>query len=831
MAESVGSLNREFKIRADNVGLTTQVLGDGDFYAEAAIVAEFPGPREVDIGLPLVGRTGSLLWNTLKKHDIGRREVYITNVCKRKLTTGEDEESRVKITRNEWGHWYNMLRWELAQLPNLRYIFVLGDAALEALVGERQITKWRGSLLETELPPLKGIEPRKVQTFVTYNPAYALREPRLEVVLAKDLAKGVRFMREGYKPYDIKAHINPSPSEVIAWIDKMHDEKRVTSLDIETDGHETLCVGLANDNHEGMCINFRDAHQDRFSIGEERDIRKAIARFVDDPGVKLIMQNGMFDAAWLYYKDRIRVRRVWFDTMLAHHAIYPRLPHGLGFICTQYTDHPYYKDEKDDWKVVGDIDRYWVYNVKDCCITRKSGSVMMAELKQFGLEDLFFNHIMRLHPWLVNKMTINGVLVDVNLKKSIYVQLERDLQELRTGFIHLAREASGIPDLDINPLSRTDLQDLFFRKCKLVGRGTSTNKANRERIRQHPRTTESSRRMLVSLDEYKKQQKFFSTYVVSRIDEDGRFRSEYKQTGTQSAPGRLSSAQVWWGTGGNMQNQPQRAHAMFIAPTGYRFLYFDLKQAEAVVVAHLSGCKALIDNFAKARNDEGFDVHRANAARIFKKPYDTIPRRDWDDNKEPTLRYIGKRCVHGLNYRMMPDKLAEVCKISLSQATEAWHSYHNAFPEIRKWWQRTIDQVKHEHALVTPYGRRFVLMERLEGNDAALESIIAFVPQSTIGDKNNEVTYLAQEHQDWPSDHAYIAINVHDSLTSLVAEGYEAQCARILRDAAEKPINIAGMPVSIGSDFKISVPMCHFYRHDIEPVHRWSSLVSYNVPQ
>ena len=72
---------------------------------------------------------------------------------------------------------------------------------------------------------------------------------------------------------------------------------------------------------------------------------------------------------WLWYKDKIRVPHLWFDTMLAHHVLYPTLPHNLGFLTCQYTDNPYYKDEREVWSEGGDIETFWDYNGKDCCNT------------------------------------------------------------------------------------------------------------------------------------------------------------------------------------------------------------------------------------------------------------------------------------------------------------------------------------------------------------------------------------------------------------------------------------------------------------------------------
>ena len=91
----------------------------------------------------------------------------------------------------------------------------------------------------------------------------------------------------------------------------------------------------------------------------------ATAEACSDPKVRLVTQNGMYDSSWTYFLDRLRFAPIWFDTMLAHHTLYPRMPHSLGFLTTQYTTHPFYKDEGKVWKETGDIDAEWGYNVKD----------------------------------------------------------------------------------------------------------------------------------------------------------------------------------------------------------------------------------------------------------------------------------------------------------------------------------------------------------------------------------------------------------------------------------------------------------------------------------
>jgi len=88
---------------------------------------------------------------------------------------------------------------------------------------------------------------------------------------------------------------------------------------------------------------------------QEADLWTAIQKLFDSH--RVIAQRGDFDAYWCWLRDRIRIR-VWLDTLLAHHTLYPQLPHDLGYLTAQYTTHPYYKGEGDYWKEGGDIDEF-----------------------------------------------------------------------------------------------------------------------------------------------------------------------------------------------------------------------------------------------------------------------------------------------------------------------------------------------------------------------------------------------------------------------------------------------------------------------------------------
>lgn len=800
-----------------SLGLEVEVLGSGSPSAQICIVGEYPGETEVHLKQPLVGASGRHLWTELAKIGVRREQCYITNVIKRRTQDKEQKGDKSPVPAEELRRWEAVLSRELSVLSNVKYILVIGNTALHALTGHKGIKKWRGSVLNFT---------REMgfcndgQMLISYNPAFVLRDPTVELHFRIDIQRLKRVLDGSYKPHKIDALINPTKKQVFDFIRELRHAKIPIAFDIEIMGGQTSCLGLANNAHYGACINFRDRENpSRFTVQDEADIRLEIAQLFADPEMYFVAQNGNFDAYWLRYKDRI-VAPVHYDTLLAHHTLYPTLPHSLAFLTTQYTEHPYYKDDITEWRATGDIDTYWRYNVTDCCITRAVYAGTLKELQAQKLDKFFFSHVMRLQPHLV-EMTTNGILIDSTLRETIKEELARKLEHLEAEFLRTARVAAGDPELEINPRSSVQLRDLFFNRLHFVGRGFSTDEDNRNRIRSHPNTTPASKEMLSALDTYKEEHKFFSTYVDIVVDADGRIRCEYRQWGTQSAPGRLSSSSVMWGSGTNLQNQPERARAMFVAPAGYGFVYFDLSQAEARYVAYAWNVKGLLENFEKAAQDpDNFDVHRLNASRIFQRPYDEIPKSDWTEDHKPTLRYQGKRSVHGFNYRLMPESAAIKFNVTLAEATRAHRLYHAAFPEIAVAWQDIRKRVERDKALYNAYGRRWLLLSRIDSDDA-LTPIIAFEPQSSIGDKVCEVIYLSHEDPEWPRSsnglEAAVTLNIHDALIALARLDDLERVARIMYRHATRPLVVRGKELVIPAEIAISQP-------DEHGIHRWSTL-------
>ena len=156
----------------------TQVVpGNGNPNSPLVFVGEAPGEEEDKQGKPFVGRAGQLL-NKLIEDILGmkREEVYITNVCKCRPPGNR------KPTSTEMRACFPYLKKEL-EVIKPKVICCLGATAGEGILGKKlQITKVRGQVFVYPYNP-------KTKVFLTYHPAYVLRNPSEEATIIKDFER------------------------------------------------------------------------------------------------------------------------------------------------------------------------------------------------------------------------------------------------------------------------------------------------------------------------------------------------------------------------------------------------------------------------------------------------------------------------------------------------------------------------------------------------------------------------------------------------------------------------------------------------------------------
>lgn len=800
--------------------LKPDCLSSGPINAEIAIIGDYATGADAKSRLPFSNSAGTYLWNTIKKYGLTRQKVYSTLFIKRAVY-----DDHPKFTKGELESWRNVLEAELQLLPNLKYILILGGHALEGLLHKVGITQWRGSVVDY----------LGKYTFITLSPSYVLAKDKRtgqdedsnrQVIFNFDLGKFNSLLQGKYEEVITETVVARTLDDVKHIFDKCRNAK-IVSVDIEHLNSETACIGFATDIKVGYVLPFFDQETNLWSIEDELWIRDELSRLFRE--IKCIGQNFSTDVCWLWYKDRIRVHNIVGDTLLAHHLLYPTLPHNLAFLVSQYTWHPYYKDDGKDWKLKqNNIAEYWKYNAKDTTLTLDIHNSLLSSLRNSSLIDLYTNHVIRILPYLCES-TVLGIKIDRRKKAALsryytakFNQKKKALEE-KALFAYTHR--TGVTPDKFNPSSPGQVAELLYTVFGCPSTNHSTNVLQLNRLLALSCVDEECKEFITLFKQYRKEQKFLSTYANVKIDSDGKFRSHYKQFGTQSAPGRLSSAANQWGTASNIQNQPELSRQMFIAPPGYAFVYIDLSKAEARYVAWRANIESWIEEFERERAGEDIDCHRSLASKIFGIPYDKVPTKDYNPDGSPTERGLGKKARHGLNYEMMPFTFSEQAKIKLSLAVTVYEAYHRETPELKRWWKALKQEIKNSKAktgigtLYNAYGRRLAILGPL--NDNTLNSAVAFEPQSTIGDHLQRVWYQCHEDKSWPTG-SKIILNVHDSLTALSKLEDVHNTAKLLLHYAEQPIDVKGREMIIPADVKVSVP-------DKKGIHRWSTLKGYKL--
>lgn len=83
-------LEREMRLDKKLAFSTNLVFGDGPVSAEIVFIGEAPGAKEDLEELPFVGRSGKLLDTALENIGLKRKDVYITNIVKRRPPENRD---------------------------------------------------------------------------------------------------------------------------------------------------------------------------------------------------------------------------------------------------------------------------------------------------------------------------------------------------------------------------------------------------------------------------------------------------------------------------------------------------------------------------------------------------------------------------------------------------------------------------------------------------------------------------------------------------------------------------------------------------------------------
>jgi DNA polymerase I-like protein with 3'-5' exonuclease and polymerase domains len=667
------------------------------------------------------------------------------------------------------------------------------------LTGNQGINAFRGYVTDSTLVP-----GQKVITAI--HPKVIDKEHKYAFQTVMDFRKAISNSYTRDLPVDNRElMIAQNAGEFIQYLDYILEEhKGKVGLDIETvsPGSHINIIGVAESAKRAMSFNFLRGNTCKYPADQEIEVWHKLALVCKEK--ELIMQNGAYDSAVLWYNNHIYCEKFKDDIMIAAHACWPETPRSLGFLASICLNVPPWKHTASETPEL--------YNAADAANTVGISEVLnkeMDKLKVRHTHDFEVSQIL-----IANKLQLTGLKIDKEKQTELILKTVEIVGSTEAELV----AATG---KKINYGSPKQLQNLLYcdmalpkqykRRKSVVEPQTVTCDA--EALTKLSRMVDSP--ILGNIIKLKKAIKLL-TFLDIPVSPNGTVHTCYNITGaTMSEQGKetvldneesyksfgrwSSSASIILPYGsGNLQNIPPEARKMYYAGEGKVFVQADYKQAEAVVVAYLIGDnklkKLFTDSFGQTEEyctANNLDVHKWTASDMFGIPIAEVG---------PEHRKIGKTIRHANNYSAGPGVLANKLGIAMKEAKKLMDIYHCKCPQLRLWQGLIQNELRQDRTLTNLRGRKHKFLERW--GDDLFRSAYSFKPQSTVGDLLNEAIVILDETY---GDDFDIAIQLHDAIYVITDNnedsiGYTKQKLRECMVDRVQPLK-----TEIGEEFWIDV--------------------------
>jgi DNA polymerase-1 len=468
--------------------------------------------------------------------------------------------------------------------------------------------------------------------------------------------------------------------------------KKILSLDTETTSTSAIDAELV-----GLSFAVEENQAFYIPVPANREEAQTIVNIFkplyEDPSIEKIGQNMKYDYEVLRNYG-VELKGKMFDTMLAHYVIQPELHHNMDYMAEIYLNYqtvhideligPRGKNQKN----MRDLSPTEVYEyaAEDADVTLKLKNVLEPLLKEKDVEDLFYNIEMPLMPVLA-EMEMNGVRLDTDALKEVSKLFTSRMIEYEKHIYELAGEQFNIS-------SPKQVGDILFDKMKIIDKPKKTKTGQYVTSEEVLQQLKSKSEIVSEILDYRGLKKLLGTYVdaLPKLinQRTGHIHTSFNQAIT--ATGRLSSSDP------NLQNIPVRGEdgkeirKCFIPEPGCLFFSADYSQIELRVMAHLSGDANMIEAFR-----EGYDIHAATAAKIYKKEVDDVSRDE---------RTKAKRANFGIIYGITVFGLAERLDITRDEAKQLIDGYFETFPQVREYMETSKEIARKQGYVETFFHRR-----------------------------------------------------------------------------------------------------------------------------
>lgn len=433
---------------------------------------------------------------------------------------------------------------------------------------------------------------------------------------------------------------------------------------------KTTSTNAIDANLVGLSFAIEEGKVVQVAIPNEREKAERIVNIFkplyESSEILKVGQNIKYDMEVLMNYG-VRLAAPMFDTMLAHYVLQPEQKHNTETIAE--TLHQY--------------------------------NVLKPRLKETGVEDLFYNIEMPLVPVLA-EMEMTGVRLDTDaLAETSKVLTERMHQ--------IEQNIYGLAGHEFNIASPKQVGEVLFGEMKIVEKPKKTKTGQYVTSEEVLQQLRSKAPIVDHILEHRGLKKLLGTYVDALPKlinpRTGHIHTTFNQAVT--ATGRLSSSNP------NLQNIPVRGEdgkeirKCFIPEPGQLFFSADYSQIELRVMAHLSGDENMIEAFR-----EGYDIHAATAARIYKEDINSVSR---------DQRTKAKRANFGIIYGITVFGLAERLDISRDEAKQLIEGYFSTFPGVHAYMEKA-KQLAREHGYAETFFHRRRYLPDITSHNATVRN-------------------------------------------------------------------------------------------------------------
>ena len=459
----------------------------------------------------------------------------------------------------------------------------------------------------------------------------------------------------------------------------------------------------------GMSFSYRKGEafyvpfpEDQVACQAQADLFKGI--FAKESTTK-IAQNIKYDMSVLRNYG-IEIKGATYDTMLAHYLIEPEKRHGMDALALAYLSYEPMsienligkKGAKQGNMREVELNLIKEYAAEDADITLQLKPFLDKQLTTNPKAVQLLNEVEMPLARVLSAIECEGVNLDVPFLQEMSKTLEADSKAVQEKIFATAGQ-------EFNIASPKQLGEILFEKLKLDPKAKKTKTGQYMTGEEVLSKLEAEHEIASLILDFRELQKLKSTYVDALpaliSPTTGRIHTSFMQAVT--ATGRLSSKDP------NLQNIPIRTvrgreirKAFIPRDENHLILSADYSQIELRIMAAFSKDESMLDAF-----NNGLDVHKATAAKVFHVPLEEVTS---------DMRRKAKTVNFGIIYGVSAFGLAAQLAISRTEAKEIIDQYFVEFPKVKTFMDQSITDARDNGYVETVLGRRRYLRDILSAN-------------------------------------------------------------------------------------------------------------------